>query len=97
MPIQPTSESIPCPDPTCPAMALIVDRWTWPSTHGPVEHVETSCSAGHVLTPPVELLAVGPPQQPGSATSPRRRDPLHLPQRLPVRRSRTAQQLSIRG
>jgi hypothetical protein len=28
---------VACPDPACTASAIIVDRWTWGSTHGPVE------------------------------------------------------------
>jgi hypothetical protein len=32
---------IACPDPTCQAPARIVDRWTWGSSDGPVEHVKT--------------------------------------------------------
>jgi hypothetical protein len=47
---------ITCPDPTCPAPARIVDRWTWESTSGPVEHVKTSCERGHWFTPTVDLL-----------------------------------------
>jgi hypothetical protein len=37
---------IACPDPTCQAAAQIVDRWTWQSTDGPVEHVKTACEHG---------------------------------------------------
>jgi hypothetical protein len=33
-----------------------VDRWTWGSTSGPVEHVKTSCERGHWFTPTVDLL-----------------------------------------
>jgi hypothetical protein len=29
----------------------VYDRWTWPSTDGPVEHVKTGCEAGHWFTP----------------------------------------------
>jgi hypothetical protein len=47
---------IACPDPTCRAPARIVDRWTWGSTSGPVEHVKTSCERGHWFTPTVDLL-----------------------------------------
>jgi hypothetical protein len=47
---------IPCPDPACLAPAEILDRWTWPSTDGPVEHVRTRCRRGHVFTPMVETL-----------------------------------------
>ena len=38
---------VACPDPTCQAPAWVHDRWTWPSTDGPVEHVKTGCEAGH--------------------------------------------------
>jgi hypothetical protein len=46
---------IVCPDPTCRAPARIVDRWTWGSTSGPVEHVQTRCERGHWFTPTVDL------------------------------------------
>jgi hypothetical protein len=49
-------DMIACPDPTCRAPARIVDRWTWGSTSGPVEHVKTSCERGHWFTPTVDLL-----------------------------------------
>ncbi|HET8789380.1 MAG TPA: hypothetical protein VFO47_11600 [Actinomycetes bacterium] len=42
---------IACPDPTCQAPAWVYDRWTWPSTDGPVEHVKTGCEADHHFTP----------------------------------------------
>jgi hypothetical protein len=42
---------VACPDPTCQAPAWVHDRWTWPSTDGPVEHVKTGCGAGHWFTP----------------------------------------------
>ena len=44
------SKTIVCPDPTCRAPARMVDRWTWASTTGPVEHVKTSCEQGHWFT-----------------------------------------------
>ena len=47
---------IACPDPTCRAPARIVDRWTWGSTDGPVEHVKTGCERGHWFTPTVDSL-----------------------------------------
>jgi hypothetical protein len=47
---------IACPDPTCSASARIVDRWTWGSSGGPVEHVKTGCERGHWFTPTVESL-----------------------------------------
>jgi hypothetical protein len=62
---------IACPDPTCRAPARIVDRWTWGSTCGPVEHVKTGCERGHWFTPTVDSLdlrpapaAAGPPPIP---------------------------------
>jgi hypothetical protein len=47
---------IACPDPSCQAAAHIVDRWTWQSTDGPVEHVKTACERGHWFTPSVDSL-----------------------------------------
>jgi len=38
---------VACPDPTCQAPAWLSDRWTFPSTDGPIEHVKTGCEAGH--------------------------------------------------
>lgn len=49
--------TIHCPEPECPAPAEIVDRWTWGSTDGPVPHVRTRCTAGHVFTPPADTIA----------------------------------------
>jgi hypothetical protein len=51
---------IACPDPTCGAPAEIVDRWTWGSTDGPVEHVKTGCERGHWFTPTVASLSLQP-------------------------------------
>ena len=47
---------VACPDPTCPAPALVYDRWTWASTSGPVEHAKTGCEASHWFTPPAASL-----------------------------------------
>jgi hypothetical protein len=69
MPTLPTSESIPCPDPACPAVALVVDRWSWPSTDGPVEHVKTQCPNGHVFTPIADPHLPPAGSQVGSAWS----------------------------
>jgi len=52
--------SIYCPQPDCGAHAEIVDRWTWTSTDGPVEHVRTWCSNGHGFTPPLDTLTLQP-------------------------------------
>jgi len=48
---------VACPDPTCQAPAWLSDRWTFPSTDGPVEHVKTGCGAGHWFTPMAASLA----------------------------------------
>jgi hypothetical protein len=50
------SDLIACPDPTCQAPARIVDRWTFGSTDGPVEHVKVGCERGHWFTPTVDSL-----------------------------------------
>ena len=55
--------SIYCPQPDCGAPAQIVDRWTWTSTNGLVEHVKTWCANGHGFTPPLDTLAI-PPTRP---------------------------------
>jgi hypothetical protein len=58
-------ETISCPDPACTASAQILDRWTWESTGGPVEHVKTRCARGHGFTPTVDSLpaqSTAPPQ-----------------------------------
>ena len=47
---------IACLDPTCRALARIVDRWSWGSTDGPVEHVKTGCQRGHWFTATVDSL-----------------------------------------
>jgi hypothetical protein len=49
---------IPCPDTNCGASAEIVDRWTFASSEGPVAHVRTRCTRGHVFTPTVDSLPV---------------------------------------
>ena len=51
---------IACPNPACDVPARIVDRWTWGSTSGPVEHVKTGCERGHWFTPTVDLLPLQP-------------------------------------
>jgi hypothetical protein len=53
-------DTIACPDPSCRAPARIVDRWTWGSTGGPVEHVKTGCERGHWFTPTVDSLQPQP-------------------------------------
>jgi hypothetical protein len=54
------ADVIACPDPTCRAPARIVDRWTWRSTDGPLEHVKTGCERGHWFTSTVESLDLAP-------------------------------------
>jgi hypothetical protein len=53
---------IACPDPTCQAPARIVDRWTFGSSNGPVEHVQTGCDRGHWFTPTLDSLHLHDPQ-----------------------------------
>jgi hypothetical protein len=53
-------DHIACPDPACTAPATIVGRWTWPSTHGPVEHIKTHCARGHWFTPAQDTIAAQP-------------------------------------
>jgi hypothetical protein len=53
---EPTVDIVACPDPTCPAPAWVYQRWTWPSTAGPVEHAKTGCDAGHWFTPTAATL-----------------------------------------
>ena len=50
------TDQIACPDPNCDAPARIIDRWSFGSTSGPVEHIKTMCERGHWFTPPVETL-----------------------------------------
>jgi hypothetical protein len=63
--INPTFHRIPadviaCPDPACGAPARIVDRWSFESTGGPVEHIKTGCERGHWFTPKVDSLDLEP-------------------------------------
>jgi hypothetical protein len=65
-------DTISCPDPACTAPAQILDRWTWESTGGPVEHVQTRCARSHRFTPTVDSLTAQPiaPPQPALAAHP---------------------------
>jgi len=45
---------ISCPE--CGVPAEITDRFSLPSTDGPVAHVATSCMAGHHFRMPAEML-----------------------------------------
>ena len=47
---QPCPRRSSAPTSTCRAPARMVDRWTWASTAGPVEHVKTGCERGHWFT-----------------------------------------------
>ena len=51
---------IACPDPACRAPARIVDRLTYGSSHGPVEHVKTGCERGHWFSPTMGSLDLQP-------------------------------------
>jgi len=63
----PMESIVPCPQPRCGASAQIVDRWVWPSTNGPVEHVKTWCVNGHGFTPTLDSLARTAPSPPKPA------------------------------
>jgi hypothetical protein len=52
-----TTAVLACPDRTCGAPAEILERWTFGSTGGPVEHVKTRCLHGHVFTPTADALS----------------------------------------
>ena len=51
---------VACPDPTCQAPAWVYDRWIWPTTDGPVEHVKTGCERGHWFSPTMGSLDLQP-------------------------------------
>jgi hypothetical protein len=54
----------------CPAPARIVDRWTWASSDGLVEHVKTGCANHHWLTPLAQTLASAQSNPTPAATQP---------------------------
>ncbi len=47
---------IQCPDPTCRALAEVIDRFSLYSTDGPIEHVRTRCLRGHHFTVPTPQM-----------------------------------------
>jgi hypothetical protein len=49
---------IPCPDPTCRALAEVIDRFSLYSTDGPVEHVRTRCIHSHHFTVPAAPVSL---------------------------------------
>jgi hypothetical protein len=55
-----------CPEPSCGALAEIVDRQSLRSTDGPVEHVATNCLNRHRFFLPVDMLHAPPPDVPRS-------------------------------
>ena len=71
MELQDTAAVLPellgCPDPTCQAPATVTDRFVLASTSGPVEHVRTSCLAGHGFTARVDSLVAWPVAEPRPA------------------------------
>ena len=50
------SASTPCPE--CGGDAAITERFTLPSTDGPIAHVALSCAAGHHFRMAAERLAM---------------------------------------
>jgi hypothetical protein len=53
-------EFLCCPESTCKLPAEVIDRWSLPSTDGPVAHVKTFCLAGHWFAMPEDALATRP-------------------------------------
>jgi len=47
-----------CPD--CGTAAEITDRFTLPSTDGPVPHLVLACAAGHHFRMPADMLPANP-------------------------------------
>jgi len=45
-----------CPEPTCGAPAEVTDRFTLPSTDGPIEHVTTYCASRHIFMLPADRV-----------------------------------------
>jgi hypothetical protein len=45
---------IPCPD--CGVPAEITERFSLPSTHGPVDHIALHCAARHHFRMPADML-----------------------------------------
>jgi len=52
----PMPDLIACPDPSCSAIAEIVDRVVVGSTSGPIEIVRTRCLHMHVFVLPADRL-----------------------------------------
>jgi hypothetical protein len=50
-----------CPE--CEAPAEVTDRFSLPSTEGPVDHVALACAAGHHLRMPSDMLPAGAQEQ----------------------------------
>jgi hypothetical protein len=66
---------MPCPDPSCDAVAEICDRVTLGSTHGPIEHLKTRCLAGHLFVLPADRAHRSPAPTPSAvAATIRKRD-----------------------
>jgi hypothetical protein len=47
-----------CPEAQCRMPAEVVDHFTLPSTHGPVDHLALRCLDGHQFVAPVEALRI---------------------------------------
>ena len=52
---------VPCAQEECGLDAEVTDRWVWPSTDGPIEHIATICPARHTFS---GLIYKGVPKQP---------------------------------
>jgi len=45
-----------CPEPACGVPAEVTDRFTLPSTDGPIEHVKTYCARRHIFMLPADRV-----------------------------------------
>jgi hypothetical protein len=54
--VSPVLTLIFCPQ--CEVPAEVTDRFTLPSTEGPVDHVALACAAGHHFRMPSDMLPV---------------------------------------
>src|SRR5213595_878987 len=50
----PRASGISCPD--CGVPAEITERFSLPSTHGPVDHIVLRCAGGHHFRMPTDML-----------------------------------------
>jgi hypothetical protein len=59
--VRPMLTLIFCPE--CDVPAEVTDRFSLPSTEGPVDHVALACAAGHHFRMPSDMLAAEAQEQ----------------------------------